>query len=330
MGDVAADDTVNGIDRPMTLYLHSEDDDSSDIQTVDIIKTLSMSNEFYDFDISEIASLQKCDAGSYYMSFHSEKFRENFETKYQKFQVNSEEITVKQASPLIFSVKSNYIGITIFGVPWEIDDEAIANKLEPYVEGFKDIYHTTFSSYPTIESGVRIMNVKRVIKNIPPKLYIRGQRVGIKYEGQQRGKLCYNCGKTGHLAKDCKGENKAISKTRSEFPALPKTQQTQNNINKPEPQCDRCGSTGHFPYECLWPIHDFENKGPPSPFSEPNPTAQIPVQQTTDTVESPSDFTPPTQLVGTSPTVITWVTETEPDNASANEGEKWAKTSPLS
>ena len=73
------------------------------------------------------------------MSFHSEKFRENFENKHQKFQVNSEEITVKPASPLIFSVKNNFINITIFGVPWEIDDEAIANKLEPYVENIKDI-----------------------------------------------------------------------------------------------------------------------------------------------------------------------------------------------
>ncbi|KAK6188610.1 hypothetical protein SNE40_004752 [Patella caerulea] len=69
-----------------------------------------------------------------------------------------------------------------------------------------------------------------MFKPIPSHIYVKGIRVSIKYEGQTRGKICYNCGLHGHLGRECTKPDKRYSLTANsyapnpdnlmEFPAL--------------------------------------------------------------------------------------------------------------
>ncbi|CAC5375497.1 CNBP [Mytilus coruscus] len=45
--------------------------------------------------------------------------------------------------------------------------------------------------------------MNKLYRQIPKKLYIKGQSVSIKYEGQPQGKKGYSCGDHGHISKDC-------------------------------------------------------------------------------------------------------------------------------
>ncbi|CAC5388191.1 unnamed protein product [Mytilus coruscus] len=81
-----------------------------------------------------------------------------------------------------------------------------------------------------IKSGVRIVRIASLEKPIPRKIYIQGQLVTIRYEGQQNLKKCYKCNEYGHIAIDCGNE--------------PKRRWEQKDY------CFKCGRYGHKSTEC--------------------------------------------------------------------------------
>ncbi|CAG2208158.1 unnamed protein product [Mytilus edulis] len=83
-------------------------------------------------------------------------------------------------------------------LPCEIEALSIAASIEhfsPYI----------IQSLSTACSVVRIVRIASMEKPIPRKIYIQGQLVTIRYEGQQNLKKCYKCNEYG-LAIDCRNE----------------------------------------------------------------------------------------------------------------------------
>ncbi|CAC5424837.1 unnamed protein product [Mytilus coruscus] len=70
-------------------------------------------------------------------------------------------------------------------------------------------------------AGVRIVRIASLEKPIPRKIYIQGQLVTIRYEGQQNLKKCYKCNDNGHISHDCGNEPKRRwEQQRSLFPSV--------------------------------------------------------------------------------------------------------------
>ena len=62
-----------------------------------------------------------------------------------------------------------------------------------------------FKDFPLIENGVRLVFLKDLKTHsfIPPSLFIAGQRVSVRYEGQWAITPCSNCKEKGHLRRKC-------------------------------------------------------------------------------------------------------------------------------
>ncbi|CAG2204059.1 CNBP [Mytilus edulis] len=117
------------------------------------------------------------------------------------FVVNDTTFRSRRAEPLNLGLK-DYIDVIVFGLPFEIKPMAVRSKFEIYGE-IQKLISPSFKEFPNIQSGVRIVRMKKLYRQIPKKLYIKGQSVSIKYEGQLQGKKCYSCGDHGHVSKEC-------------------------------------------------------------------------------------------------------------------------------
>jgi hypothetical protein len=85
-----------------------------------------------------------------------------------------------------------------------VDDSVVAKKLEQY--GTVDrIQRLHFRDFPLVENGVRLVFMKNLVAStfIPPSLFIAGQRVSVRYEGQWAITPCPNCKEKGHLRRNC-------------------------------------------------------------------------------------------------------------------------------
>lgn len=85
-----------------------------------------------------------------------------------------------------------------------VDDSIVAKKFEQF--GTVDrIQRLHFRDFPLVENGVRLVFVKNLLPNafIPPSLFIAGQRVSVRYEGQWAITPCSNCKEKGHLRRQC-------------------------------------------------------------------------------------------------------------------------------
>ncbi|CAG2188177.1 CNBP [Mytilus edulis] len=114
-------------------------------------------------------------------------------------------------------------------MPFEVKPAIVHKKISQYGKIIK-LISPTFKNFPSIQSGVRIVRIASMEKPIPRKIYIQGQLVTIRYEGQQNLKKCYKCNEYGHIAIDCRNE--------------PKRRWEQKDY------CFKCGRYGHKSTEC--------------------------------------------------------------------------------
>lgn len=85
-----------------------------------------------------------------------------------------------------------------------VDDSIVAKKFEQF--GTVDrIQRLHFRDFPLVENGVRLVFLKNLVADtfIPPSLFIAGQRVSVRYEGQWAITPCSNCKEKGHLRRKC-------------------------------------------------------------------------------------------------------------------------------
>jgi len=85
-----------------------------------------------------------------------------------------------------------------------VDDSVVAKKFEQYGKVDR-IQRLHFKDFPLVENGVRLVFLKNLVADtfIPPSLFIAGQRVSVRYEGQWAITPCSNCKEKSHLRRKC-------------------------------------------------------------------------------------------------------------------------------
>jgi len=170
------------------------DNIAQDIQTVDVLQKLRV--------IDTVKCCQRTQRNAFDITFRTRESKETFLESFEAIHIGENTLHSIQSPNLTWERLAPNIRITIFGLPCEIDDSAISQKLAKYCDVDK-VSRSRYRNFPSVESGVRVVETKIIKTPIPNRLYIRGQRVNLKYQGQPSGKKCYNCGKYGHLIAEC-------------------------------------------------------------------------------------------------------------------------------
>ena len=74
--------------------------------------------------------------------------------------------------------------------------------MQTYVD-IGEIKYNTYKDLPDISSRVVNVVANSIKEDIPRQLYIKGQQISTRYEGQSHGKKCFNCQAYGHISIDC-------------------------------------------------------------------------------------------------------------------------------
>ena len=89
--------------------------------------------------------------------------------------------------------------MTVLHLPHKVDDNAVLFVLKRHGKVLGGRY-ITYKEYPDIFNGIRQYKME-VTMEIPSLISLGGCACWVRYEGQPH--TCLNCGKTGHIVKDC-------------------------------------------------------------------------------------------------------------------------------
>lgn len=119
-----------------------------------------------------------------------------------KLPINNCVLQQRENRKLKNTIKIPVIAVTLFETPSELDDEKILAKMTEYGEVKKEIYHHKIK-HTQIKNGYRTIYYKNINKSIPTILWINGNRIKIRYEGQDRTPICSFCKVKGHYKEIC-------------------------------------------------------------------------------------------------------------------------------
>lgn len=119
-----------------------------------------------------------------------------------KLPINNYVLQQRENRKLKNTIKIPVIAVTLFETPSELDDEKILAKMTEYGEVKKEIYHHKIK-HTQIKNGYRTIYYKKINKSIPTILWINGNRIKIRYEGQDRTPICSFCKVKGHYKEIC-------------------------------------------------------------------------------------------------------------------------------
>ena len=93
--------------------------------------------------------------------------------------------------------------VLIFEAPFELEDRYILTKLSTYgILQVNTIYSHKYKG-TEIYNGIRSVNFITIIKPIPTTIFVRGNRLKLKHEGQDRTPICGICKEKGHYRNEC-------------------------------------------------------------------------------------------------------------------------------
>lgn len=99
-------------------------------------------------------------------------------------------------------IKRPVISVIIYEAPYELADLHILNKLKQYGEVKGEIQRHRYRG-TNILNGNRSLNFSKINLSIPTTLYVKGNRIRIKYDGQDRTAICSFCRERGHYKLVC-------------------------------------------------------------------------------------------------------------------------------
>lgn len=156
-------------------------------------------------DVECIQRLSNSDIQYHEVTFKSDEIRITAEEKLTENEIHIDNKTLQVVSTrkLKDVIRNPVTKVIIFEAPYELSDRFILQKLQQYGElNENSVYNHTFRG-STIYNGVRSVNFKRISKPIPTTLLVRGNRLKIKHEGQDRTPVCGICKEKGHYRDRC-------------------------------------------------------------------------------------------------------------------------------
>ena len=93
--------------------------------------------------------------------------------------------------------------VLIFEAPYELPDVHILAKLQSYRTLQTNQVYSHKIRGCEILNGIKSANFKGIIKQIPTVLYVKGNKIKIKYDKQDRSPICGICRTKGHFRNEC-------------------------------------------------------------------------------------------------------------------------------
>ena len=126
--------------------------------------------------------------------------------------INGNQLGMVTTRKLRDIVRNLITKVLIFEAPYELQDRYTLQKLAPYRQlQTNSIYSHKIRGYD-IYNGVRSMNFMKLHKPIPTVLFVRGNRIKIKYDNQDRTPICGICKIKDHFRDDCPRLQELIDK----------------------------------------------------------------------------------------------------------------------
>lgn len=208
------------LSRDLTLYIepiipvNTTQDDRNRISTTDMLSWFQTKVNVSEF----VKCFQKVN-DRFFLTCKDEICKEVLLNDFSRFEIRGIVYLMRSAHPLTWESRKNYIDITIYNLPFEIKPDSVIQKFRKYATTIIELRSPTFRSFPTIQSGVRVVRVKALHTHIPRRIFIKGQPITVKYEGQPPpDKKCHNCGEYGHISRECSQEKRPVWGFRSSRP----------------------------------------------------------------------------------------------------------------
>ena len=100
-------------------------------------------------------------------------------------------------------IRNSITKVLIFEAPFPLKDQYILQKLSEHGDiQTNKINHHQYKG-TDIFNGVRSINFKKINKPIPTVLFIRGNRIKLRRENQDRDPICGVCKAKGHFRTEC-------------------------------------------------------------------------------------------------------------------------------
>lgn len=158
------------------------------------------------YEIDEIECIQKVFIEGkpvYEITYENETAKTKSEEKLKgKIPINNIILQQINNRKLKNTIKIPLTAVTLFESPAELNDEKIMLKMNEYGETKRDVYHHKIK-HTNIKNGCRTVYFKKINKSIPTVLWINGNRIKIRYEGQDRTPICSFCKNRGHYRDIC-------------------------------------------------------------------------------------------------------------------------------
>lgn len=99
------------------------------------------------------------------------------------------------------------IRVMIYEAPYELENQHIYNKLRMYGEVADQLIYMHKYKDTGILNGVRSMTFLKINKPIPTTLFVKGNLIKLRHNGQDRTPFCTICKTKGHYRLECPGLN---------------------------------------------------------------------------------------------------------------------------
>ena len=186
------------IERKKTITFSTDNKNIKQIEILTYLQSLKL-----DKHIECFQTLMKDNIILYEITCKTEELKDEMEKKLnKKLCINNIVINQIENRELKDIVKKNLITVVIYEAPHELEDLHIINKLKNYSEIKGELSRHKIRG-TDILNGNRSLDFIKINESIPTTLHIKGNKIKIKYPGQDRTPVCSFCRVKGHYKTIC-------------------------------------------------------------------------------------------------------------------------------
>lgn len=186
------------VERKKTITFSTENKTIKQIEILTYLQSMKL-----DKNIECFQTIMKEDTVMYEITCKTEILKEETEKKLnQKICINNTVLKQTENRELKDIKKKPLITVVIYEAPCELEDTHIINKLKSYGEIKGEMSKHRIRG-TDILNGNRSIDFIKINESIPTTLHIKGNKIKIKYQGQDRTPICSFCKTKGHYKQIC-------------------------------------------------------------------------------------------------------------------------------